>query len=235
MPDNNENKNVNIHSGHRERMRKKLLKHGIGAFEDHEILEFLLFYVNKQKDTNPIGHKLIDKFKSLEAVFGASFNELCSVDGINEVGAALIMLVGALPNRLSLNSAKQKAHLGSHREAAEFCSQFFKGLDYEKMIVVSVNSAREVLAVDEVSTGTTNATSVDIRKILEIALLRKATGIILAHNHPSDSPHPSAGDTAVTTRIISVLEGINISVIDHIICSNDSYSSMSERGLLDTL
>ena len=103
------------------------------------------------------------------------------------------------------------------------------------MIVVSLNSLRDVLAVDVVSEGTFNATNADVRKILEIALLRKATGIILAHNHPGDSPHPSAADTAITAKIMTVLEGINIAVIDHIICSNGSYSSMSERGVMDSL
>ena len=231
-----ENKDIkNVHSGHRERMRAKFLKRGIDAFDDHEILEFLLFYVNKRKNTNPLGHALMAKFKTLEAVFGATFEELCEVDGLGEVGATLIKLVGAIPNRLSINAMEKKVRLASHRDAAEYCAGFLKGIEHERMIMVSLNSMRDVLAVDVISDGTFNATNADIRKILKTALLRKASGVILAHNHPGDTCHPSAADTLVTSKIMGVLESINIAVIDHIICGDDSYSSMSERGVLDAL
>lgn len=229
-----ENKDIkNVHSGHRDRMRAKLLKRGIDAFDDHEILEFLLFYVNKRKNTNPTGHKLMEKFKTLSGVFDASFEELCSVDGVGEAGASLLRLVGQLPNRLSAESAEKKIRLVTNRDAAEYCMQFLKGLDHERMLLISLNSVKDVLAVDIVSDGTFNATNADVRKILELAFLRKATGVILAHNHPGDSPHPSASDTTITAKITGILEGINIAVIDHIICSDDSYCSMSERGIMD--
>ena len=231
-----ENKDVkNVHAGHRERMRTKFLKRGIDAFDDHEILEFLLFYVNKQRNTNPIGHNLIEKFKTLEAVFDASYEELLAVDGVGEAGASLIKLIGQIPNRLSSDGARRKIRLVTSRDAAEYCAQFFKGLDHERMLMISLNSVKDVLAVDVISDGSFNATNADVRKIVELALQRKATGVILSHNHPSDSPHPSAADTLATTKIMDILEGINIAVIDHIICSDDSFCSMSERGLMDML
>ncbi len=224
-----------IHKGHRERVRKRFLKEGISVLDDHQVLELLLFYVHKVKDTNPIGHKLINKFKSLEGVFAAGYDELCSVEGINEAGAALIMLIGQLRNRLSLSNIQNRVRLETVSQAGEYCMNFFKDLPNERMILISLNSKKEVIASDIISDGNSNATVVDVRKILEFALLRKAAGVVLSHNHPGDTTHPSASDVAVTERIIRVLEGINIAVIDHIICNDDSYESMSERGFLDGL
>ncbi|MBQ8588547.1 MAG: DNA repair protein RadC [Clostridia bacterium] len=222
-----------IHKGHRERVRKRFLRGGIDVLDDHQVLELLLFYVHKVKDTNPIGHELIAKFKSLEGVFAATYDELCSVKGINEAGATLIMLIGQLRNRLSLGNVQKKVRLDDARDAGEYCMTFFKDLPTERMIVISLNSRKEVIATDIISDGNSNATVVDVRKILETALLRKASGVVLSHNHPGDTTHPSSSDVAVTERIIQVLEGINISVIDHIICNDDSFESMSERGFLD--
>jgi DNA repair protein RadC len=233
MPDNKENKKVNIHSGHRERMRTRFFRGGIDALEDHEILEFLLFYVHKVKDTNPLGHALIKKFKTLDGVFSASRDELCKVDGISDSGAALLMLIGSLYNRIRKSANTKKAVISNAESAGQYCMELLKDLPNERMMVVSLNSLREVLSADVVSDGTCNATSADIRKILEIAMLRKASGVLLCHNHIGDSPNPSVSDIGATNRIISVLEGINISVIDHVICSGDTYVSMSERGILD--
>jgi len=222
-----------IHKGHRERVRRRFLKDGIDVLDDHQVLELLLFYVHKVKDTNPIGHELISKFKSLEGVFAATYDELCSVDGISEAGATLIMLIGQLRNRLSLSNVQKKLRLADARDAGEYCRGFLKDLPTGRMIVISLNSRKEVIAADIISDGNSNATVVDVRKVLEIALLRKASGVVLSHNHPGDTTHPSSSDVAVTERIIQVLEGINISVIDHIICNEDSFESMSERGFLD--
>lgn len=230
----NKKKNKNIHAGHRERMRSRFLKKGINGFNDHEILEFLLYYVYSQKNTNPIGHELIKKFNTLESVFSATYEELCSVDGVGPAGAVLIMMISQLRNRIGISTAP-KIRLANQSDAGEFCLSQLKDLTVERMILISLKSTKDVIAVDIISEGGPNSSSVDVRKIVETAMLRKASAVIIAHNHPGDSTHPSASDIAVTAKIISVLEGIDIDVIDHIICSNNSYSSMSERGLLDSL
>ncbi len=233
----NEDKEIvqkeNVHRGHRERVRQRFAQNGIDSLDDYQILEFLLFYVHKRKDTNPLGHELINKFKTLDGVFSATYDELCSVDGIGDAGASLITLIGQLRNRIKRSNMARKVRLFTTEDAGEYCSRFFEDLPNERMIVVSLNSKKDVIATDIISEGGPNSTLVDVRKVLEIAMLRKASGIILSHNHPGDSTHPSASDIAVTSNIIRVLEGINISVIDHIICNGNTYTSLSERGLLD--
>ncbi len=228
-------KDQNVHAGHRERMRKRFFEKGIDSFQDHEILEFLLYYVYRNGNTNPIGHALMDKFKTIDGVFGATYDELCSVKGVGEKGAILIMYINELRNRLSRSSVEKKVRLATHRDAADYCFKFFEGLSSEKFILISLNSKRDVIAADVISDGTCSASSVDIRRIMEIVLLRKPSGVILSHNHPGDSPHPSSSDLAVTSRIIDLLEGIDIAVIDHIICSGKDYCSLSERGMLEAM
>ena len=85
-----------MHQGHRERMRKKFLLNGFDNFEDHEILEFILFYAIPRKDTNEIAHLLIEKFGSLDAILDAPINLLKEVNGIGESAAIFIKMISSL-------------------------------------------------------------------------------------------------------------------------------------------
>ena len=81
---------MSIHDGHRERMKKRFIEHGLENFDDHSVLELLLFYALPRADVNPIAHKLIDKFGSLAAVFDAPTDELAKVTGLSANSALLI-------------------------------------------------------------------------------------------------------------------------------------------------
>ena len=66
----------NIHRGHREKMRQRFLKSGLEGFADHEALELLLYYAIPRQDTNPIAHRLMDRYGSLTAVLSAPAEDL---------------------------------------------------------------------------------------------------------------------------------------------------------------
>ena len=85
-----------MHQGHRERMRKKFLLNGFDNFEDHEILEFILFYAIPRKDTNEIAHLLIEKFGSIDTILDAPINLLKEVSGIGESAAIFIKMISSL-------------------------------------------------------------------------------------------------------------------------------------------
>ena len=221
-----------IHAGHRERVLSRFLKNGISDFEDYQILEFLLFYVFKRIDTNEIGHALMEEFGSIGNVFSATVDELTKVPGVGEKGAALISMIGQLNHRLNFKPIKNGAYLQTSEILGQYCIDFFKNLNTERLVLISMNCERKVLGVDVISDGDYSATTVDIRKILNIALKRKATIVVLAHNHPGDSPNPSDSDIIISKKIINVLEGIDIMVADHIICNDTSFVSLDERGFL---
>ena len=86
----------NVHEGHRDRLRQRFLQEGLENFQDHNVLELLLFYSIPRKDTNEEAHNLINRFGSLSGVFDASFEELCEVKGIGENSAALIKIMPEL-------------------------------------------------------------------------------------------------------------------------------------------
>ena len=84
---------MGVHDGHRDRMKNKLLEQGLDVFDDHNVLEFLLFYSMPRKDTNPLAHELLNSFRSLEAVFEASAEKLSKITGIGENTVTLLKLI----------------------------------------------------------------------------------------------------------------------------------------------
>ena len=87
-----------LHKGHRERLRLRLESGGLTDFQQHEILEFLLYFADARNDMNPLAHQLIDRFGSLEAVLAADEAALRAIKGVGARKAAWLRRVAALVN-----------------------------------------------------------------------------------------------------------------------------------------
>ncbi len=215
-----------LHDGHRKRLKDRFLKHGLDAFENHEILEFLLFYALARKDTNEIAHRLLKEFGSLPAVLEADHDALCRVEGISAHSASLIRLCNQLFARYEAEKMTSVRTFSDIDHVANYLKPFFVGEATEKAMVVCTNNRFELLGCDVLSTGTVTTTEARTREIVECALRRKATGIILAHNHPSGFASPSPEDVQITGRLVQNLRAMEIAVIDHLIFSGSGYMSL---------
>ncbi|MFZ7132482.1 MAG: RadC family protein [Eubacteriales bacterium] len=222
----------NLHKGHRQRVKNRYLKEGLDHFQDHQILELLLFYSIPMKDTNEIAHKLIREFGSLSGVFDADPKELCSRTGITENTAVLISLIPSLSRRYNQSKFKDKPLLNSSSKAGEYATTLFTGRLYEVFYVICLDSQNKVNNATLLHEGTINEAPVYPRLIVETALRHQANSIILAHNHPGGSLNPSQADIQITKKIKKATEAISIKVVDHIIVSGETFYSFAENGFL---
>ena len=103
---------------------------------------------------------------------------------------------------------------------------------YEQFYILLLNLANRVLGFVKISEGGVSGTVVDPKKIFQIALKSNASGIILAHNHPSGNTTPSASDEAMTAKIVAAGKFLEILVLDHLIITSDQYFSFSDEGRL---
>ena len=103
-----EGERMSVHEGHRQRKKEQFREHGLDAFADHEALELLLYYAIPRQDTNPIAHRLIERFGSLEGVFSAPAYELRKVEGVGENAAALIRLIFPLCRRVRTSGGRHE-------------------------------------------------------------------------------------------------------------------------------
>ncbi len=223
---------MSIHKGHRQRVKARYLTEGIDSFQDHEVLELLLFYCIPMKDTNELAHQLIKEFGSLSGVFDADAKDLCAKAKLTENTAVLLSMIPSLARRYNQGKFKDKPVLNSSTKAGKYSTTLFTGRLYEVFYVICLDCQNRVNNATLLHEGTINEAPVYPRLIVETALRHQANSIILAHNHPGGSLEPSQADIEVTKKIKVAVEAISIKVVDHVIVAGDSYYSFAENGLL---
>jgi DNA repair protein RadC len=104
--------------------------------------------------------------------------------------------------------------------------------DQEHFYCLYLNTRNRLLAVELISVGSLNASIVHPREVFRPALMLAAGSLIVAHNHPSGETDPSEDDLAITRRLREVGEVLGITMLDHIIVANGSWTSLKEEGHL---
>jgi len=221
-----------LHKGHRQRVKTRYLAEGLDAFEDHQVLEMLLFYCIPMRDTNELAHKMIREFGSLAGLFEADPEDICKRCGVSENTAILISMIPSLARRYLKSKWRNKPVLNNSAKAGEYAVSLFAGRIYEAFFVICLDSQNRVNYAALVHEGTINEAPVYPRLIVETVLRHQANSVILAHNHPGGSLAPSNADIEITRKIAAAIEAISVKVIDHIIVAGDKYYSFAERGLL---
>ena len=220
-----EQKKINPHKGHRTRMKRQFIRGGIEQFEPHQVLELLLFFAIPQRDTNPIAHRLLDRFGDLASVLDADYEELCRVDGISEHSATLLVLCGQLLLRHSKEKADRR-RLITFAEIKEFVELQLINEKCEKVLLLSLNNRLELVNCTVVNSGTIDSAEANTRELVQAALRNRATAVVVAHNHPAGFCLPSEEDVTVTKSFIPIFKMMNIAVLDHIIVAPDASFSM---------
>ena len=231
MTDEKSKKDPNLHREHRKRVREKYLKVGFDGFSDHEVLEFLLFYCNAQQDTNEVAHRLINQFGTLGAVFAAPIEELVRVKGIGEQTAFLIRFVSDLM-KSQMSDFDNRQPLDTSDALATQVVPFYKGINIEATYVLALDDRNRLIRVIKVAEGSFDSVAVSVPKVTRQLISCGAVSAAISHNHPIGPAIPSVGDIRVTKRLQTALESVGISLVDHIIYSNqhDDYISIKDSG-----
>ena len=223
-----------IHANHRSRMRESFKKTGIDGFSEIEKLEFLLFNCIPFKDTNPLAHRLLDEFKTLNGVINASFDALIQVDGVGENTALFFNLLNQTINHYYQSTNTRKT-LDNATDAQLFCKNLFVGKQKEEIWAICLNSASEVINYKKLSIGSISGAVLEIKDLTQFVLNSGSERIIITHNHPSGLPIPSKDDLEWTKNAIRALIANEIEVVDHIIVSPQATYSMASSKQLSAM
>lgn len=221
-----------IHSGHRDRLRRQFLRSGLDGLNDIQVLELILFYAIGRRDTNPIAHRLLNRFGTLSAVFEAPVSELCKTEGIGENAALLLSLVPQAARRHMIDRARLEQVLDTTEKAGLYLLPFFHGERDEVVYLLCLDAKCKVLDCKILFRGGVNTAGVSVRKIVEAALACNATSVVLAHNHTSGIALPSKEDETTTKQLRTALDAVGILLADHIVVADDDFVSMADNGTL---
>ncbi len=219
-----------VHDGHRERLKERFRSEGLDGFTEVQVLELLLFYSVPRKDTNEIAHALLEKFGTLAQVLDANPADLEKVPGMGSSSALFLKLLSATGRRYQISRTESATILRTLEQCGAYLQPRFFGRKHEAVFLLCLDAKCKVLACKQVGEGSVNSAGVPIRRIVETALSANATMVVLAHNHPSGLALPSADDIQTTKRLAVALDTVEITLIDHLVFSDDDYVSMAQSG-----
>ena len=222
---------MSIHAGHRQRLKERFLKDGLDNFEEHQVLELLLFYGIPQRDTNEIAHELIRHFGSLSRVLEATPEELSKVKYVGDNVTTLFKLITAVARYYQVSCAMREEILPTIDACGKYLVPFFYQRPNETVFLLCLDAKCKVLCCEKVGEGGINSAGVPVRKIVELALKNNASAAILAHNHPSGVAVPSGEDVLTTRRVAMALDAVEVVLVDHIVVADQDWVSMAQSGM----
>lgn len=226
----------NSREGHRKRLQERYLNGGYKSLADYEIVEFLLFLVIPRKDTKALAKELLERFSTINGIFEASLEELRSIKGLGDVSSTYIKFLGDMYSYyFEEKMLKDREDIVAIRSKNQLINYLRKNIGIsksEEFKVLFLNSNNEVLGIETLFEGTIDRSAVYPRKILERVLSYNARSIVFSHNHPSGNTTPSQKDIELTNTLKDFFRLVDVSILDHIIISKNSYFSFLEEGIL---
>ncbi|HET8573876.1 MAG TPA: DNA repair protein RadC [Edaphocola sp.] len=216
-----------------DRPREKMMQKGAKALTNAELLAILIQKGTKNKSALDLAKTLLThSHQDLNELARLGLKTMMTIKGIGQAKALTLMAALELGRRKQLYSAIEKKHILNSKDAAGLLAPLIADLPHEAFCVIYLNTANKVLHYEQISTGGLAATVVDIRMIMKNALQWLATGLIIAHNHPSGNLKPSRQDRQITQKLAEAGRLLDIKLNDHIIVSNNHYLSFADEGIL---
>ncbi len=214
--------------------REKLLRIGAGGMSEAELLAILIGSGNTEEDAVQLMRRILDDCgKSLTRLGQMEPEELCQkYKGIGIAKAVTIVAACELGKRRQHEDVLQRDKIHEGSDIANYFRARMQDLAVEECHVLFLNHAYKVIGSYMLSRGGITRAIVDVREILRRALLAHATHIALCHNHPSGNVNPSIDDDRITEKVKNAAKTMDITLLDHVVFSDEGYYSYAEEGRL---
>ncbi|MBR5799634.1 MAG: DNA repair protein RadC [Lachnospiraceae bacterium] len=215
---------------------EKFLKMGPESLTEEELLAIILRTGTKRLSALDLAGRILELpatgVGGLNALHHLSVKELMEIPGIGEVKAVKLKCISELAVRMASQKAKQSLRFENPGTVAAYFMEEMRHKEKEEIFLLSLDNRLQLIEKYVLSVGTVNAALLSPREVFVHACQRKATFIMLLHNHPGGDSHASAADIQITRQIKEAGEILGINLMDHIIIGNGNYYSMKENGLL---
>lgn len=218
-------------SGHRARLRERLLDAGPAAFHDYELIEYLLALTIPRVDTKPLAKKLIDSFGGIGPLLSASADTLRR-EGVSDAAIGALKIAEATALRLLETRVEGRPVLSSWDALGEYLHAAMAHSRVEEVRILFLNAKNMLIANEAMWQGSVDEASVHVREVIARAIALGATAIIIVHNHPSGDPMPSQQDVRLTRDLVEAGRHMKVTVHDHVIVGAQGRTSMRAMGLI---
>ncbi|WP_420317742.1 RadC family protein [Ekhidna sp.] len=216
-----------------DRPREKLILKGKAALSEAELIAILIGSGNTEQTAVELSQHILKQCEnSLMNLARLSVKDLQKFKGIGEAKAISIVAALELGRRRKDSEPKRKVKITSSKDAFEILRGDMMDLNHEEFWLLLLKRNNEVIKKEMLSRGGVSGTVVDPKIIFKRALEETASGLILAHNHPSGNLKPSQEDINLTKRLKEAGKSLDISVLDHLIITDHTFFSFADEGIL---
>jgi len=219
------------HWANDDKPREKMIKHGADTLSAAELLAILINNGTKNKSAIDLARELLQLADNkVSRLAKMSLKEVQKIKGVGPAKAVSIKAALQLGVILEKETFDDTDIMRSSKDIAQYLRKKLQHETRELFVAIYLNRANKVLAMETISAGGVSGTVADPRIILKRAIEEQASSIILSHNHPSGSLRPSEADRQLTEKIKAAARLIDMTVIDHIIVSDQGYYSFADSG-----
>ena len=216
-----------------DRPREKLLNSGMQSLSNAELIGILIGSGTKELNAVDIARNILASVNNnLHDLGKLKTDDLIKVKGIGTVRAITLLAAIELGSRRNNSYSEEKITIKNSQTAFDLLYPLIGELEHEEFWIIILNRAHKVIKTEKISQGGLTGTVIDTRMILKHALDKRATSLIISHNHPSGNKNPSEADISITKKIKNAAEIMDINVLDHIIVAGKNYLSFADEGLL---
>jgi DNA repair protein RadC len=216
-----------------DRPREKLLSKCKGTLSDAELIAILIGSGTRKKSALELAKEILLASNNDLSEFSKNTSmSLCAFNGIGAAKAVTILAALELGRRRNEFVIKDKMRLVSPELVYTYLKSIYQDLSHEEFHILLLTKNNHLIKSSQISKGGMSNTVVDSRIIFKEAIENKASGIILTHNHPSNTLRPSKQDEAITKRLVQAGELLSIPILDHIIYTENGFFSFAYEGIL---
>lgn len=214
-----------------DRPREKMLSKGADVLSDAELLAILIGSGNTEESAVALMRRVLSSCdNNLNELGKWSHRNFADFKGIGIAKATTIIAALELGKRRNQQETKERKQITCSSDVYKLLHPMLCDQPQEELWILLLNQANKVIDRIRISSGGIDGTHADVRTILREALLQRATGIILCHNHPSGNPSPSVSDKQLTSAVRQGSQTMNIRLTDHIIICDGTYYSFADEG-----
>lgn len=231
---NYENKRLTIKEWSvQDRPREKYARNGAASLSDAELIAILFRTGNASESAVELAKRLLSSSNnSLNELSEKTLLELSETKGIGQAKAMALLTAFEIGRRIRAEKVEEKPVIKSSLDVVNLMQNKIAYLDHEELWVIYLNQSSRILGVAQINKGGIASTEVDVRIVLQQAVVKKSTQIILCHNHPSGSIRPSKADILLTEKTRKAANLLDVMLVDHIIIHRERYFSFVEEGML---
>ena len=221
-----------LQAGASEQPRERALQGDASHLRDAELVALVLRTGHAGQDAVELAEELLQRFDGVRGLMSQGAEALAAITGLGDAKVAGLLAVREFGKRFEREGFRKRRIIRGAEDARRYLYLHLAGMEREVLGVLLLDARNRLLATEDLFWGSVDRSIVYPREVLKACMRRNAAAIVLYHNHPSGTAEPSAADQHITRRLKTVLDEVNVHLVDHLIIAAEGIVSMAERGLL---